>query len=225
MLVSLVIVAPVWATIITVEVTGVVDGVGTHGGLALDGSVVIGSTMTGFYTYDTDTPDLVPQFDHRGEYQLISISMTVGNYTFTHNPTSPDPALFEVSTFGHSYTAHSLEPRFDGTLYIDGLPRTYGEVNFDSFGLTLMHLVDFNNDITDELPSSFPDLSTFTSERYFGTGVDSPSVEPGFDISGELTSLNVVPEPATVLLLAFGGLALLRNRKIKGTERRFCASC
>lgn len=203
------------ATIITVEVTGVVYGVDTHGGLALDGSVGIGSIMTGTTTYDTDTPDLhAGEYD--GRYAMISISMTVGNYTFTHDPISSTSALFEVhilSSNSYSYWVRSHDPRFDGTVYIDGLPKTFDEVNFDPFGLNLMKLVDPDSITTDELPDldSWPDISTFTSERYFGVGVDSPPDEPGFAIWGELTSLTVIPEPATLLLLGFGGLALLRR--------------
>jgi hypothetical protein len=211
---SLVILAPASATIITVEVTGVVDGVGTHGGLALDGSVDIGSAMTGFTTYDTDTPDLSD--GSNGRYALISILMTVGNYIFTHDPMSSTSPFLYVSTgdLGYSYTVRSLDPRFDGTIYIDGSPKTFDEVNFDPFGLTLMYLVDPDSITTDELPSSFPDISTFTT-RNFSVGVDSPPEEPGFAIWGEVTSLTVVPEPATLLLLSLGGLALLRRRKGK----------
>ena len=199
LVVCLVIVAPVWARIITVEVTGVVEGVATHGGLALDGSVVIGSIMTGTTTYDTDTPDQHPNVLY-GEYELISISMTVGNYTFTHDPMSSTSAFFEVhilSSNSYSYGLRSRDPRFDGTIYINGLPKTSEDLDWQYSGLHLMQLVYPDSIITDELPTSFPDISTFTRERYFGVGIDSPSEVPGFAIWGEITSLTVVPEPAT----------------------------
>ena len=185
--------------------------------------------MTGFTTYDTDTPDLFPQFDHRGEYQLISISMSVGNYTFMNDPAFPDVALFKVSALGNfSYMAGSIAPRFDGTIYIDESPKTWDEVDLDTFGLCVLSLGGWNDyGITDALPDSFMDLSVY-SYRSFGVGSSTDHIGPGFNINGELTSLTTVPEPATLLPLGLGGLALLRKRngknKIKETESRFCAS-
>ena len=202
LVVSLVILAPASARIITVEVTGVVEGVATHGGLALDGSVNIGSIMTGSTTYDTDTPDQILT-DFVGRYELISISMTVGNYIFTHDPMSSTSPFFDVYP-PDIYVVRSHDPSFDGTVYIDGSPRTFDEVNLDPFGLRLMYLVDPDSIATDELPSSFPDISTFTT-RDFAVGVDSPPEEPGFAIWGEVTSLTVVPEPATYYVDAVDG--------------------
>ena len=203
---------PAWATILTVEVEGVVDGVWTKGDLVLDGSVTAGSTMSGYYTYDIDTPDQNPN-DHTGEYELISISMNIGNYTFMHNPMSPELAIFEVSVYGHSYAAWSHDPSFDGTVYINGSPKTYDDVNWQNFGLRLMYLRDTDNNITDELPNSFPDISTFTSERSFGVGVDSPLGAPGFGMYGEITSLTVVPEPASAVLMIVGVTMLGLGRR------------
>lgn len=209
---------PALAEIVTVEVEGIVDEVWADNGLTLDASVEIGTAMTGSCSYDTETVDLFPQFDHRGEYQLISISMSIGNYTFMNDPAFPDSALFEVSALGNFYhIASSYAPRFDGIVYIDGSPKTYDEVNFDDLTMALISL-EANNDygITDALPDSFMDLSVYR-HRSFGVGSYVDHIGPGFYIRGELTSLTVTltPEPATVLLLGLGGLALLRNRRFR----------
>jgi len=215
--VSLAIVAPASATIITVEVEGVVDSVSVGGRFALDGSVSVGSTMAGTFVYDTEAPNLLP-FGDNGQYAIISISMHIGNYTFTHNPASSEPPLFTVYTVDPVYIVKSNAPRFDGTIYVDGSPKTFDDITWEEpyGGVELMDVWTSSDGIitSTELPTSFPDISVFDLRREFWTGLGEPSTVPnggGFLIEGELTYL--VPEPATVLLLGLGGLALLKRRK------------
>jgi len=209
--VSLVIVAPVWATIITVEVEGIVDSITTDGGFALDGSVDVDSPMTGFCTYDTETPDL-----GSGSYAMISISMHIGNYTFTHDPMSPDPPMFRVYTVDPGYVASSDALRFDGTIYVDGSPKTYEDITWNWTYLELFDLGTSSDQYipTDALPDleSWPELSVFDQRRAFQTQFYGEG-DDYFGIYGEITSLTPTPEPATVLLLGLGSLALLRNRR------------
>ena len=219
LVVSLVIVAPVWATILTVEVEGVVNSIGTDGGFALDGSVSFGTAMTGFCIYDSQTPDLELS-EYNGKYALLSISMNIGNYTFTHNPISPNPALFKVYIGNPCYKVNSVSPRFDGTVIVDGLPLTYDDIIWGDWAF--LELMDIGTSSYEYIPNdalpdldSFPDFSVFDMWRTFETRFYEPyAVDRGyFGIYGEVTSLTVTPEPTTLLLLGLGGLALLRKRR------------
>lgn len=203
-----------FARIVTVEVTGTVNEVLTANGLSLDSSVNIGSSMVGSCTYDTATPDRFPQFDSEGEYQLISLSMTIGNYMFTNDPMLPEKALFRVGVDGNfGQAAVSLAPRFDGIIYINGSPKTDDEIDLDYFGLCLLSLGGWNRyGITDKLPDSFMDLSLY-EDKLFGVSALPDYIAPSFRIVGELTSLTVIPEPATLAFLGLGSLALLRKRQ------------
>ena len=217
LLVSLVILAPASAEVVTAEVEGIVNSVSVVGRFALDGSVSVGSTMAGTFLYDTEAPNLLPPGDN-GQYAIISISMTIGNYTFTHNPASSEPPLFTVYTVDPGYYVKSDGPRFDGTIYVDGSPKTFDDITWEEpYGrVRLMDVWTSSDGIitSTELPTSFPDISVFDLRREFRTGLGEPptvSNGGGFVIEGELTYL--VPEPATVLLLGLGGLVLLRNRR------------
>ena len=204
------------AEIVTVEVTGVVDTVETLGDFALDGSVSIGTSMTGFCTYDSETPDL-HENEGFGEYALISTSMGIGNYIFTHDSIS-ETALFEVVNFAVIYSAKSGSASFNGTVFDDGTPKTYDDIiwHYNSFALLGLATSSHDYIVDDSLPdsSSFPPLSSFDIYKLFGIHfIEVSSGDGDFGISGEITSINVIPEPATVLFLALGSVLLLRRRK------------
>ena len=108
---------PASGTMLTVEVEGVVNEIRTNGGFDLDGSINLGSIMNGFCIYDTQAP---PQdFGYYFTYPIISTSITLGNYTFTHNPASPDDAYIRAGyDGGHIYSFLSLDALIDGEIII-----------------------------------------------------------------------------------------------------------
>jgi hypothetical protein len=146
--------------------------------------------------------------------------MTIGNYIFTHDLTSPDPAFFIVYTVDPGYRVYSTTSSFGGTIYEDASPKTFNDILWHTTKLELMDLFagpPYSH--TYELPDAdlFPDISVFDLRKDFEVWfVDDlwPSDSMGyFGIEGQITSVTAVPEPATVLLLALGGLALLRKRR------------
>lgn len=204
----------VWAELVTIEVEGVVAEVTTYGGMTLDGSVTVGSIMTGSCTYDTETPDQAFATSSIGLYSLISVSMDIGSYIFTHNPTAAEEPFFWISvgSGGFYYDVVSPSPLFYGPCWINGEPHNLENLDLSGTVINLMYLAaDTKSPIGDALPDadSFPDLSVF-NETIFRVAIDS---SPNFEISGEVTSITAIPEPTTILLFGLGGLALLRNRR------------
>jgi len=210
---------PASGTILTVEVEGVVNEIYTNGGFDLDGSVNIDSIMNGFCIYDTQAP---PQdFGHYFTYPIISTSITLGNYTFTHNPASPDDAYIRAGyDGGHIYSFLSLDALIDGEIIIDGVPQPFDNDIGRSYLNPFMKL-GISSEEPDpgppyNLPNLFQDFLVFDMCKVFRVKFIYPSESEGyFDIYGEITSLTVVPEPATLLLLSLGSLALLTNRRFR----------
>jgi len=174
------------AAIVTVEVTGIVDSFSTSGGFSLDDSVSVGSVMTGFCIYDTNTPDEDPS-GYTGVYPIISLSMTIGNYIFEHNSISSEPALFEVGIADIGYWARSS----NGIVSLNGVPQAYNNIYIEL--LDLCNYSSFGSH--DALPVSFPDISFFNHTNEFEVSFSDSGV--GFNITGELTSITAVTEPVT----------------------------
>jgi len=198
---------------VTLHAEGVVTDVQTYDGLEFDGSVTVGSIMTGSCTYDTEAPDQY-ESEASGFYSLISIAMKTGNYSFSQNPAAAQEPWFHITAEPQWFNYHVCSPEsiFYGPCYLNGQPTNLEDLNLLG-GFTLMGLGgDNDGTVTDALPDveSFPDFSAFNGDKVFHLECVST---PAFHIHGAITSLTVVPEPASVLLFALGALAMLQKHK------------
>ena len=203
------------AELVTVEVTGVVDTITVDGGFGFDGSVAIGSVMSGYFRYDSEAVDQGLS-EYTGLYSVISVSLSVGNYTFGDDLLGAEEPFFRVGVVDPTYWVESPDSRFDGTIYIDGTPTGWDEVEFEMTDIILLSLWTSSIGIIvdDSLPTSFPLISEFDLRRQWGVGFGRTGIDGGggFGFGGELTSIRVIPEPVSVLLMGIGGLAIRRRK-------------
>jgi len=79
------------------------------------------------------------------------------------------------------------------------------------------NLMAYNSeDVTyGQLPTSFPDISAFWRKEFKVTFTElgEAGTNGYFAILGELTSIQVIPEPGTLLFLSAGAAIFLRKRK------------
>jgi len=205
---------PALAYTVTVYVEGVVTEIYTFDGLEFDGSLVVGSVMTGSCTYDSETPDQAWHY-WTGEYSLTSISMQIGSYTCLPNWQGESEPVFYISAEpgGFFYNVGSPEALFSGPCYVNGEPANLEDSPGGRFGL--MSLVAGTiSPIGDTLPdeNTFPDLSVFTEGKSFEL---RSGYTPSFDIFGQITSVTVVPEPASALVLGVGAVMLILRRRFR----------
>ena len=201
------------ATLITISVTAEVTGVGDPGGV-LEGRINVDDIITGTYTYDTSTPDLNPD-PTVGRYEHYDapcgVSLNVGGFVFR---TDPDNVDFLVE----------IKNNFLAVVPYD----SFKWISENNLPLSNDVLIDY---ISLELQARYPSLDALSSDALPTTAlvVDDWEIggwnlivggmwKPDFYLRARLTS--AIPEPATFLLLGFGGLALLRNRRTTKAERK-----
>jgi hypothetical protein len=189
--------APVKATLITIEIEGVVDSVRDTGNY-LEGKIKTGDIITGFYTYESTTPDSSP------------LDPVVGHY-YHYNP----PAGISLTVGGLNFKTDPANINFLVGVGNDGPSDIYWLVSYNNLALsngTSVYSISWQlNDPTgsvfssDALPTTAPVLDDWQSGnllRLYGE-------RAGYIIDAHVTS--AIPEPAIILMLGFGSL-LLRKR-------------
>ncbi len=190
---------PVKASLITIEIEAIVDSVDDDYGY-LEGKINPGDTITGFYIYESTTPDSSPDDPVVGHYYHYAppagISLTVGGFEFKTDPTNIDflVGIVNDNPSGHDiYWIHSYN-------------------NLDLSNGTLVDSIYWQlNDLTgsvfssDALPTTAPILDDWQRNHLRLGG------ERGRYIV-DATVTSAIPEPMSILLLGLGGL-LLRKRR------------
>ena len=197
------------AAVIKIGLTGLVDYVNDPYNL-LEGGVTGGDPITGFYTYDSETPDSEPSV-YDGIYQHTTtpygMSLTVGDLVFQTDPTNVNFTIGLVNNYWGD------PPDFYGITSYNNLTLNNG-VNVDELH---WQLTDYSGTAlsSDMLLITPPDLSQWQSNLLSIRGGRYPFPPDGtktlFGINGHVTSVYIIPEPATILLLAMGALALRRR--------------
>jgi len=196
---------PAQAEWVTIQIEGVVDDISDHGNY-LTGKVNIGDTITGWYTYDTSTPDTFPYQagnEYRGDYWHNSapagVSVFINDLEFKTDPLNVQ-FLMSITNAGYTYSTDDY-----GLLSYNNISNMEG-VSTDIISLALE---DYSGTAlsSDALPTAPPNLNLWQFNDLMVSGGQN------FGISGRVTY--IVPEPATLFLFSFGALGLL-TRKAKG---------
>ncbi len=193
-----------WGQIITINITAEITQVDDYGDL-LEGQINVGDIITGSYTYDSATPDSNPLstvgvYQHSTSPYGYGISLSTGGFIFQ---TDPDNVGFLMTTLNN----HNGKDMYYLQSY-NNLPLSNGLL-VDQIG---WQLDDYSRTAlsSDALPTTLPVLEDWPDSfgMHISLGIDKP--EAG--IYADVTSVALVPEPGTVLLLGLGGI-VLRKRK------------
>jgi hypothetical protein len=170
-------------------------------------ATLIGQTISGQYTLESMTVDILPGDPNLGGYfnAATDLSFTLDGYTGSFDPTL-FPAAFNLTAIVNDGTTAADS---NSDQYFVNIPFTGDPLN--GFDPTLFVLDLINTDATalnsDLIPQIPPDLSLFDFRRVITLFFDDPEDQSGdLDefIEARVTSLTLVPEPSSLMLVLFG---------------------
>lgn len=190
---------PVHANLITIQIEAVVDSVQDYGNY-LEGQISPGDIITGFYTYESTTPDSSPLDPVVGHYYHYSppagVLLAVSGFEFRTDPAS---VVFEMLIINDNPSGHDI--------YAFGSFNNLPLSNGASVDRISWQLNDPSGSVfsSDALPTTAPVLEDWQS--IYGLILDGQ--RGGYIINAHVTS--AIPEPSTILLLGLGGLVLRKR--------------
>jgi len=183
------------ATLITIQIEAVVDSVQDEGNY-LEGKIGVGDIITGYYVYESTTPDSSPLDPVQGNYWHYSapagIALTVGGFNFM---TDPFNIAFRVA----------IRNNAPGDVYSIGSSNNLPLSNGTPVDDIWWSLKDPTGTAlsSDALPTISPILDQWEAN------VLAIEADRRYGIKAHVTS--AIPEPACIILLSIGGL-FLRKR-------------
>ena len=168
----------------------------------------IGDTISGKFYYNSDADVIWSAIGGWGTEILYAVDhaeVSMGNFTGY----APSAELSIIDNYYAGMDQYCLWADQDNGVFASGVSFplvAFGFGIYDSTGTVFE---------SSELPLTAPDLSRFDDSCFtlnFARDPANPN-EIGFLVSATITHLEIIPEPATLLFLGFGGLALLRKRR------------
>ena len=194
-------VQPAKGYLVTITIEAVVDTVDDSGNY-LEGQISPGSLITGYYTYESTTPDSAPE-NWLGKYEHLQtpygITLEVGGFRFETNPNAVDFTIYisndRISPMGDIYNIVSNN---NSTLS-----------NGVDVGWMYWQLDDRSGQAISNtnLPLTAPILEDWLDGNVLL--IEGIPRQTDFIINAHVTS--AIPEPATILLFGLGAL-LLKKR-------------
>jgi len=174
----------------------------------LDNRIQVGDYITGYYIYDSDTPDThtSPEVGAYWHYSSdYGLSINAGGLKFK---TDPNNTSFLISILNNAGLSQQ-----DGYLI-----RSYNNLLLSQdvyMSLIDWQLEDYSGKAldSDELPLAAPVLEDWQDTAFHLRMGGAKSRSETFDIGAEVTSASVIPEPATIAIFGLGCLLLCLNPK------------
>ena len=195
------------AKLIKIGLTAEIETVSDNGGL-LNGEIMPGDIITGYYVYDTETENSSVWWPEVGEYYQTEpecgVYLSVADFEFRSRSGSDDYSI----TITNNWTPDGS----DQYVFIsnDNLP-TLGGIGIETIGWQLDDPTG-NAISSHELTAVPPNLEDWVSIS--GLSIISDKIGDSLDrfsIGANVTSVWLIPEPTTIILLGSGFL-LLRKR-------------
>ncbi len=201
---------PAQAEIITIGFTGLVDSVDDPYNL-LENSIHQNDPITGFYIYDSATPDSEPSiYDGIYEHTTTPYEMYLiaGSLTFQTNLANVNLIIGLTNNYYGEPWDHYSVTSYNNLVLYNGVSVDRLHWQLDDYPGTALS--------SDVLPTTPLDLSQWQTNRLSISGgmypFPSPQEKTLFGINGHATSVYLIPEPTTFLLVGIGGLFLRKRR-------------
>ncbi len=192
-----------YAEIVTINLTAEISEI-EDGGQIFTGLLNIGDLITGSYSYDSDTPDSNPA-ETVGQYWYsepgYGITLTSEGFVFQTDPANVD-FLLETGNNTNG-TDNYLIRSYNNLPLSNGIPVDH--IAFELIDNTATALS------SDTLPLTAPDLGDWDLVEIWDINIFF-NRNLHLLVKANVTSAELVPEPATLLLFGLGAV-MLRKRK------------